>query len=343
MTTRARLALAGALSLAFHLAVMSGDWLPLPQGPDEPRLLQARLAPLPELKPAAPKPKARTPRRAAPAPVPVPLPETAAAAGPLALPDALDDEDMAEVAAEDAATPEPPQQLALAAETVSDATTAHGLPRRGRITYSIYYGEERTLVGNVVQTWEAQDGAYLLASTAESTGLLELLWPQRLRYVSRGKITRRGMQPELFEASRLRRGKNEVSQARFDWGAGSLSYGYARNPKSAPLPADAQDLVSFIFQYVLAPPVPGRYRVPIASGSRFETYDIEVSAEESIETPLGTLRTLPIRQRPRPGEGSLEIWLAADYRYLPVRIRHYDRKGNFSGEQMVNEIRVSDE
>jgi hypothetical protein len=55
------------------------------------------------------------------------------------------------------------------------------------------------------------------------------------------------------------------------------------------------------------------------------------------------LRTLPIRQLPRPGEGSLEIWLAADYRNLPVRIRHYDRKGNFAGEQLVNEIRVSDE
>lgn len=339
MTTRARLALAVVLSLAFHLAVISGEWLPLPQGPGEPRLLEARLASLPELKPSAPKPKARAPRRAAPAPVP----KTAAAAGLPDLPDALDDEVMEEVGAEDAAAPEPPQQLALAAETASDATTARGLPRRGRITYSLLYGEERILVGNVVQTWEAQDGAYLLASAAESTGLVELLWPQRLRYVSRGKITRRGMQPELFEASRTRRGRNEVSHARFDWSAGSLSYGYPHNPKSAPLPADAQDLVSFIFQFVLAPPVPGRYRVPIASGSRFDTYDVEVSAEESIETPLGTLRALPVRQRPRPGEGSLEIWLAADYRYLPVRIRHYDRRGNYSGEQMVNEIRVSDE
>jgi hypothetical protein len=26
-----------------------------------------------------------------------------------------------------------------------------------------------------------------------------------------------------------------------------------------------------------------------------------------------------------------------------VRIRHFDRDGNFGGEQMVNEIRVSDE
>jgi hypothetical protein len=250
---------------------------------------------------------------------------------------------MAEVAAEEPAAPEPPQQLALAAETVSDAAIAQSLPRRGRISYSLYYGDERILVGNVVQTWEVQANSYLLTSAGESTGLVELLWPQRLRYVSRGKITRRGMQPELFEASRTRRGKNEVSQARFDWSTGSLSYGYPNNPKTAPLPEDAQDLVSFMFQFVLAPPPPGRYRLPIASGPRFETYEVEVSAETSIETPLGTLRTLPVRQIPRSGQGTIEIWLAADYRYLPVRIRHYDRKGHFTGEQMVNEIRVSEE
>jgi hypothetical protein len=93
----------------------------------------------------------------------------------------------------------------------------------------------------------------------------------------------------------------------------------------------------------MAPPAPGRYRVPIATGSRFEIYDIEVSAEQSIETPLGVLRALPLRQLSHSREGTIEIWLAADYRYLPVRIRHYDRRGNFSGEQMVNEIRVSDE
>jgi hypothetical protein len=341
MTTRARLVIAGLLSLAFHAAVISGEWLPMPLAPGTPRPLEARLASLPELKPATPKPRIRAPRRI----TPVPIPEVAAIAtpGPFFLPGALDDEDMAEAPSEEPAAPEPPQRLALAAPTIVDAATAHGLPRRGRITYTLYYGDERQSVGSVVQSWEAGADSYLLASAAESTGLVELLWPQRLRYVSRGRITQHGMQPESFTASRTRRGRNEVAEARFDWAAGSLSYGNAQNQRSAPLPAGAQDLVSFIFQFVLAPPAPGRYRVPITTGSRFDVHEIEVSAQERIETPLGTLRALPVRQLPRPGEATIEIWLAADYRYLPVRIRHYDRRGNFTGEQMVNEIRVSDE
>ena len=341
MTTRLRLVVAALLSLAFHALVISGEWVPLPQAPGAPRLLQARLAPPAEVKPAGPRLKARAARRAAPAPAP----EVAAVAAPspLVLPDLLPDEEPAEEMAEQPTTPEPPQQLALAAESSVAAAAHRSLPRRGRISFTLFYGDDRHYVGTAVQSWEAGADTYLLASEAETGGIVELFWSQRLRYMSRGKITPRGLQPESFLASRTRRGRNEAAQARFDWSAGSLNYGYAHEQKSAPLPADAQDFMSFIFQYVLAPPAPGRYRVPITTGTRFEVYEIVVSGEERIETPLGDLRALPIRQLPRPGEESIEIWLAADYHYLPVRIRHFNRSGNFSGEQMVNEIRISEE
>jgi len=347
MTTRLRLVVAALISLAFHALVISGEWLPMPQAPGEPRLLQARLAPPPELKPAVPRPKVRAARRAAPAPVP----EVAAvaAASPLVLPDLMPDEEPAEeeaeqpTAAEQPAAPEPPQQLALAAETSVAAAARSSLPRRGRISFTLFYGDARYYVGTAVQSWEAGADTYLLASEAETGGIVDLFWSQRMRYMSRGKITPRGLQPEAFLASRTRRGRNEAAQARFDWSAGRLNYGYAHEQKSAPLPADAQDFMSFIFQYVLAPPAPGRYRVPITTGTRFEVYEIVVSGEERIETPLGDLRALPIRQLPRPGEESVEIWLAADYHYLPVWIRHFNSSGNFSGEQVVSEIRVSEE
>jgi hypothetical protein len=340
MTTRLRFVIAALLSLAFHALVISGEWVPMPQAPGEPRLLQARLASPPELKPAIPRPKVRAARRAAPAPVPKVA--AVAAASPLVLPDLLPDEAPAEEVAEQPTAPEPPQQLALAAES-SVAAAAHSLPRRGRISFTLFYGDDRFYVGTAVQSWEAGADTYLLASEAETGGIVELFWSQRLRYMSRGKITPRGLQPQLFLASRTRRGSNEAAQARFDWSAGSLNYGYAHEQKSAPLPAGTQDLMSFVFQYVLAPPAPGRYRVPITTGTRFEVYEIVVSGEERIETPLGDLRALPVRQLPLPGEESIEIWLAADYHYLPVRIRHYDREGNFSGEQVASEIRVSEE
>lgn len=340
MTTRERLGIAALVSLALHGLVISGTWMPVPQPPGALQPLQARLAPSPELKRAVAKPRARPARRAVPVPTP-PVP-TGTAASPIMFPEPESDEEFAEDVAPAPAAPEPPRQVALAAQP-SVAAAADGFPRRGRISYSLLYGEERGFIGRVVQTWEAENESYVLASDAETGGLLELIRPQRLRYLSRGKITAQGLRPEAFLMSRTRRGQNETAEARFDWSGGNLTYGHTRSRKSAALPAGAQDFLSFVYQFVLAPPAPGRYRVPITTGTRFQVYDIEVSAEQSIETPIGTVRALPVKQLARAGEESVEIWLAAEYRYLPVRIRYYDREGNYAGEQMVNEIRVSEE
>jgi len=339
VTTRGRLAIAALASVALHGLVISGEWVPVPQPPGEPRALLARLAPSPEIKPAVPKPRIQAPRRAAPAPTP-PVP-VLAAASPLVLPEARPDAAPAEIVADQPAAPEPPQKIALAAE--STAAIALSLPRRGRITYTLVYGNDRSPVGKVVQSWEAENGVYRLASEAETSGIVDLFRPQRLRYLSQGRITREGLRPESFLMSRTRRGQTEAAQARFDWSAGSLAYGNTRDPKSAPLPAGAQDFMSFIYHYALLPPAPGRFQVPITTGTRFEVYEVEVAAEETIETPIGMLRALPVKQLPRPGAESVQIWLAAEYRYLPVRIRHFDREGRFSGEQVVSEIRISEE
>ena len=339
MTRHGRLAAAALASLALHALVIAGNWLPVPQPAETLRPLEARLAPLPEPKPEVPRPRVRAPRHAAPVPVP-PVPSVAAV-GPLPVPEPQPEAAPAEVAAPEPAAPEPPQRLALAAE--SSAAIARSLPRRGRITYTLVYGEARSYIGKVVQAWEVEDGAYRISSDAETGGIVELFRPQRLHYVSQGRVTREGLRPESFLMSRTRRGQNEVAQARFDWGGGSLTYGLAREQKNVSLPADAQDFMSFIYQFVLAPPAPGRYRIPITTGSRFDVYEIEVLEEAAIETPIGTLKALPVKQLPRPGAESIEIWLAADYRYLPVRIRHFDREGRYSGEQMVSEIRISEE
>jgi hypothetical protein len=235
-----------------------------------------------------------------------------------------------------------PQRVALAAE--SSAAIARNLPRRGRISYTVLYGDSRTYVGRVVQNWQIDSSSYTMGSEAETVGFVDLFRPQRLVYRSQGRITSQGLRPDSFIASRTRNGRTEVAEARFDWNAGSLTYGMAsESPKSTAVPAGAQDLISFVYQFVIVPPAPGRHRIPITTGTRYEIYDVDVGVETPIDTPIGTLKALPVKQIVPPGTESIEVWLAADYRYLPVRIRHFDREGHYSGEQMVSEIRVSDE
>jgi hypothetical protein len=239
----------------------------------------------------------------------------------------------------DAGEPAPlPDQPSVAAGL---EPAPRNLPRKGTITFALI--GEGFSVGRAVQSWEVGGDSYKLASDAETTGIVEVFRPQRLRWLSKGTVTRQGLRPESFLVSRTRRGQTEASEAQFDWKTGSLTYGPARERATAALSGDTQDIMSFIYQLALAPPAPGRYRLAITTGSKFDTYEIEVRSEENIETPLGTLRTLPVRQRQRPGTESIEIWLAAEYRYLPVKIRYFNRDGNPVGEQIASDIRVSED
>jgi hypothetical protein len=348
---RTRLLAALAASAALHALAIQGFTLPVPAAPRE-QPLEARLAPAPAQKPApvaaqpaAPQRSARAKPRAAPQPA-APAPLALAAPGPFAA--------FAEPEPEPAPAAEPPQEAAPAAEPAPGervasappslaAPLAQALPRRGRIAYTLYYGPDRGYVGRAVQSWEIEGEEYTIAADAETGGLVELFRPQRLRYVSHGRIGAAGLRPETFLVSRTRRGRTEAARARFDWQARSVEFGHAGERKSAALAEGTQDLASFFYQLALSPPEPGRLRVAIATGTKLEVQEFEVRPAESIETPLGLVRALPVRQVPKPDDESFEVWLAADYRYLPVRIRYYDREGRFSGEQVASEIRVSEE
>ena len=348
---RHRFLAAVLISLLLHAVVISGVWLRVPEKIPDPRPLQARLVSAPPpLAPtaAAEPPKSRpkpAPRRSVPLAPPMPI---VTAATQLALPSEPVDTGPAVAEPSEPAPPAVEPTPGLVPEPAPPAAATapapvRGLPRKGRITYALYLGTDKFSVGKATQSWDVEGDAYTLASDAETTGLVDFFRPQRLRYLSQGKLTTQGLQPEKFLTSRTRRGQTEAAEARFDWGAGSLTFGNTRTPRSVALPAGSQDLMSFIYQMSLVPPQPGRFRVPVTNGSRFETYDVEVFSEEDIETPLGTLKALPVKQVRRAGAESLEIWLAAEYRYLPVKIRFLDREGNPSGEQIVNEIRISEE
>ncbi len=249
------------------------------------------------------------------------------------------------------AAPEPVAESAAPAavqEQPAPATQApvappRSLPKKGRITYTLFLGRERFSVGTTVQSWEIDAGDYILGSVSETTGIADLFASQHLNSLSKGKITAGGLRPETFLMSRKRRGEIEASKANFEWDSGQISLGRVPVRHTDKLPAGSQDILSFMYQLALAPPPPGRLRLPITNGANLDSYELEVLPEENIETALGTLKSLPIRQVRRPGEESIEIWLATEYRHLPVKIRFINREGEQSGEQLVNEIRISEE
>lgn len=345
--SKRRCVIAVALSLLLHILAFSGAWLDIPRTIPAIPPLEARLVsapPPPVVRPPEPQPKPRhTPVRRATPPVPAtPVAAATTAATPFVLPPAAAPEPVAESAAP-AAEQEQPAPATQPPVAQAPVAPPRSLPKKGRITYTLFLGSERFNVGTTVQSWEIDADGYKLGSVSETTGIADLFASQHFNSLSKGKITAGGLRPETFLMSRQRRGKIEASKADFEWDHGQISLGRVPVRRTDKLPAGSQDILSFMYQLALAPPAPGRLLLPVTNGAKLEIYELEVLPEENIETALGTLKSLPIKQVRRPREESIEIWLATEYRHLPVKIRFINREGEQSGEQLVNEIRISEE
>ncbi len=331
-----RMLAAAAISLLAHAALLGGSWLMPPETPSPLPTLTARLQPLPP-QPAA-KPVVPQRQRVASAP---PANAAVPATAPV-VPDIAP-----AIAAEAAAPPAAAEPVVTASATptafrLPEAPPMPSFPRKGQITYQLTMGPDQSPVGRTVQTWEFDGTQYRLGSQSESTGLIEMFRPHRYNYLSQGTLSDQGLRPERFLASVKRGSRTEESIAVFDWNEHKVKLGRMPQQTTVELPADSQDVISFMYQLALAPPAPGRIRFPFTRGARLDMVSFDVLPPESIDTPLGRLRTIPVVQVRERDSESLAVWLATDYRNLPVRIRFYNRNGEVSGEQLVGEIRVSD-
>jgi hypothetical protein len=359
---RRRILVAAVVSGAVHAAVIAlGPHHDEETIPDLPPL-EARIvnvapapaaAPLPPPQMHRPRSRAHHPTkiaRAAPPALPPELPipsaqavaeETTAPEGTAAVETPAPDVPAPEVPAE---ADQPTVVATAPASTFSPEPAAlPAFPRSGRIAYTLLYGRDQFPVGRTVQSWKIDGARYQFASHSETTGLADLLRSQYRNYFSRGELTPEGLRPDSFLMSRDRGRGAEEARATFHWDQGTITLGSGGRQHDEPLARGSQDLVSFMYQLAIDPPAQGRKSVRITNGSHIETYEINVLPEEKIETPLGIFRALPVTQVRKPGTESMDVWLAVEYRYLPIRIRFYTRNGEAAGEQLVTEIRLSEE
>ena len=213
------------------------------------------------------------------------------------------------------------------------------LPHAGTITYALYYGTDKFSVGRSVQTWTIDGSSYRLTSFSETTGLASLFRPYQYAYVSEGRVEASGLRPLTFHVRRGREGERQAT-ARFDWTKGELTFGPIDTLRKVPLQAGTFDFLSFIYQLAMTQLTPGRMHLVITTGTKVNTYALEVGAEESVELPIGWRRAIPVKQVRIPGEESIQLWLAAEQPQLPIRIRFLDREGRMSVEQVAMKIEI---
>ena len=85
------------------------------------------------------------------------------------------------------------------------------------------------------------------------------------------------------------------------------------------------------------------FPIALSNGKNINQYYIAVGDEGTIHTAMGELRTVALHKVHGANEEGLIIWLALEYRLLPVKILYLDRSGEVSANMIITDIRVSDE
>ena len=341
-TTTKRLLWALALSLALHFTLWLAPSIMPPSTKQIPSVIEATLTPMPPARPIAdvtqPKRKpVRKPRRAARSqikPVIAQAPvETAEPPAPI-VPEPSIAPVVPPPAAAPAIAPEPPPPEQAPPEPPSPPVNP--MPAQAQINFTLYKGSGGLSVGKVVHTWQVRGPSYILTSITEATGVFSFVKSGKLVQTSQGKLGVRGLEPVAYT---IQRGQTDstTETAQFDRTTHMLLINSGDNKRNVPLPEQAQDLLSFIYQLALTAPQSGVVRMNITNARKLDQYDYQVIGEEILETPLGALKTLRLSKVRAPNEDGVDIWLGVDYHYLPVKVKLTDKHGD-SVEQVANQI-----
>jgi hypothetical protein len=119
---------------------------------------------------------------------------------------------------------------------------------------------------------------------------------------------------------------DKTRKADFDWLNKKVTLQTSSESKTEDLPDGAQDLLSFMYQFMYVAPLQ-TMQIPIATGKNLKIYDYGFEGEENINIALGELKTLHIVHSVVDSDEKTELWLALDYQYVPVKIRKIEKNG----------------
>ena len=182
--------------------------------------------------------------------------------------------------------------------------------------------------------------AYKIESVTKGIGVYALFGERVL--TSSGEVTPQGLKPDHFE---LRQGDNpkKALLADFDWAKQNLRMTVKGKLKEAPLSAGTQDLASFAYQFMYLPkPLKGDITVTLTTGKKLNQYQYQINPESEMINSAGVkYKTLHLAPPPptQDTQESKELWLAADYHYVPVRILMVDDNGQ-KLEQTLTELKI---
>ncbi len=322
-----RILLAISISVLAHSLVLWLPRIPLPHFEKQLPPLLAKLEPLPVAAPQQPK-KLKPKPATLPAPLQdMPAPLQASAVSPA--------ESLA------VSAPAATDSLAAAADTSEPTLTPHPLlPKHAQLSFAVFRGTDGFRVGEIQHRMDIADGRYSIQATTQTTGLARWFKSYNLNQNSSGTVVTQGLKPESFSEEKNDSGSMKILTASFDWHEHVLRFSHGGDTS---LHEGAQDSLSILYQLSQLSINREWVQVSISNGKKLENYILKITLDENISTAIGELKTVHLHKMHDAGEPGLEIWLAMEYRLLPVKIQYFEPDGTVAASITITDIRVSDD
>jgi hypothetical protein len=194
-------------------------------------------------------------------------------------------------------------------------------PGRVEIAYEVLYNDG--VIADVTHLLEHDGVSYTLTERWKGRGIFALAGEAQRS--SRGTIVADGLRPLEFEDVRSRR---ETERASFAWKERMLTLQFRDGPQSRPMPAHAQDRLSFLFALAFRTPGKGPTEFNVVDGKGIANYVFDVAGRERIKVPAGEFDALRLVQRKvHAGDRGSEFWVDPSRSYLPLRVLVVQKDG----------------
>lgn len=233
----------------------------------------------------------------------------------------------------------PMSKTAAMMKEMKKSTATRQFPKHLQLTFAVYRGAG-SRVGQLYQQLDIYGDKYTLKATEQTDEPASLPNNGQLVQASYGKIDEHGLQPETFKEERITGSGKQDLEATFDRTVQKLLFSHGGETA---LPADAQDILSFMYQLSQLSMQAEIIPISISDGTKLEQNRIEIGITEDISTPMGKLRALHLRKMHAQGEAYFEIWLGLEYSMLPVKFREVDGSDGIIEESVISDIRASDD
>lgn len=183
------------------------------------------------------------------------------------------------------------------------------------IQFEIFSGEDKKLLGTGLHHFESNESGNYLMSFMQTARPEEEKQDDSWQLMVEGKINRKGLSPSTYN----RQGSlaERLMALNEDSTASSIEI------RNGHMPDGILDRQSLLYQFMFAPPTDNGGQLMLTDGKNLSEYTYRVVGMESIEIKsLGAIRTLHLILVASENLDTIELWLAPDFRYLPVKIRY---------------------